>query len=401
MKLRLVVVDPTQEGALLAEGSFDGTSIPFGRRQEGNELVIPDPAKRVSGRHGCFEYRGGGWCVRDLGSLNGTLLRGERVPDDDAGVPVRHGDILVIGGLEMQVLEDVTSTPSAGAEATRHHVDLADRSVVLGGELEALWARHRDDPDRRAAAIDRSLRQAVGDLLPEQGRSLLLRLARRWGGGRTDEPGDDGQEALYRAGLESLADLSRTLVAEERFTGAAQVGRFVVLLRQCLELTGEWIARNLAAREAFEEQFGAEVTMVFQRSANPIKKEDDAAAVLRFLLDWRQDRPPGNVRSYLEGIFEDLSEHQMGLLAGVQEAVRAVVERLDPERIEALAAQQGWGLASRASRSWEAYRKLYSDLLEEHSRLLQEVVSPAIRRGYLGSHDAAATESPPPERPAD
>ena len=394
MTLRLVVVDPAKGGALVAEGSFTEPEVVFGRRAGVAQMVIPDPTKQVSSRHGCFRLRGDTWHVRDLGSLNGTLLHGRTVPTSEDGVPVSHGDVLSIGRLEMQVFQDAARAPVDDFELTQVSTDIGGRAAQLGYELEAVWAEHEQDPRARAGALRLALRKGIADLMPDQGRAVLSKMAERWGGS-VDSGGDEAQEALFRAGFECLSDLSRTLVGDAKFQQPDHVARFVVLLRQCIELTSEWVARNLAAREAFGEEFGAEVTMVFKRTANPLKKEEDAGAILRYLLDWQDDRPPSHVASYLQGVFEDLSEHQMGVLAGVHEAINAVVERLAPKGIEELADRQGWSLSSRGAKAWEAYCKLYSDLLEERTRLFQEVVSPAIRRGYLGSHQ------PPQNKPED
>jgi type VI secretion system protein ImpI len=385
--IRLIVVDPNRGGELVTEGSFDGSEVVFGRRAGVSQFVIPDPRKEISSRHGSLVCRDGAWFVRDLGSKNGMALGDRRVPVDEDGLRVGHGDILTICGFEMQVLLDVSVTPIADLEHTRVHTDLDAWSGQLAEELEALWAESLGGTaDQRADAVESRLRAGISDLMPEQARVVLARLSARWGFGGGERI-DQQQEELYRAGYDAMTGLSTTLLGDASFTSAPQVHRFATLLRQCIELSGEWIARNLQARESFGEEFGAEVTMLFKRSANPLKKESDPAAMLRFLLDWRDERPVGTIRHYLSGLFEDLSEHQMGILAGVREAVDAVVDRLSPARIEAAAEQQGWSLSSKGARAWETYCKLHKDLVEERSRLLNEVVSPAICRGYLGSHE--------------
>lgn len=403
MKIRLVVVDPARDGELVAEGAFDGPEVVFGRRAGVSQFVIPDPSKQVSSRHGCFFEKDGQWRVRDLGSLNGTFLGGEKITEEDSGMAVGHGDILTVGGLEMQFLEK-SVTPLADIEATRMQGgNTSGRVAELAEELEGLWSENADaEHSVRTEAVESRLRAGISDLMPEQVKAVMQKLAARWGGGPEPSTADEQQEKLYRAGFETLVDLSRATVdGDDVFGSADQVERFVQLVRQCIELTGEWVARNLKARESFGEQFGAEVSLIFKRSANPLKKEADHEKMVRYLLDWREKRPPGNVRYYLQGIFEDLSSHQMGVLAGVRDAVDAVVARLDPEKVTAEAERQGWSLASAGARAWDSYRKLYAELVADRSRLFAEVVRPAIARGYLDAHakkaDAPSDDTSPPD----
>jgi len=62
-------------------------------RAQGNTVVLGTDLQ-VSSLHAIVEPVGAGWCVRDLGSRNGTLLAGEPILGARA---LRHGDVLVLG----------------------------------------------------------------------------------------------------------------------------------------------------------------------------------------------------------------------------------------------------------------------------------------------------------------
>ncbi len=62
-------------------------------RAPGNTVVLAGDLQ-VSSLHAIVEPVGGGWCVRDLGSRNGTLIGGEPILGARA---LRHGDVLVLG----------------------------------------------------------------------------------------------------------------------------------------------------------------------------------------------------------------------------------------------------------------------------------------------------------------
>lgn len=64
-------------------------------RRPGSDLVLPDP--RVSRDHAVVEASGAAYCLRDLGSRNGTIINGQPVAEAD----LRDGDRIAIGGFEV------------------------------------------------------------------------------------------------------------------------------------------------------------------------------------------------------------------------------------------------------------------------------------------------------------
>ena len=77
----------------------DGSERPLGDqtsvgRDADNDLVLDSPT--VSRRHAIFARRHGRWYVADTGSLNGTVLNGDRIRSGVA-LQLRHADRLGIG----------------------------------------------------------------------------------------------------------------------------------------------------------------------------------------------------------------------------------------------------------------------------------------------------------------
>ncbi|WHT19899.1 FHA domain-containing protein [Crossiella sp. CA-258035] len=73
--------------------------VPPGRSAVGRAGDIALPSDAVSRRHACLDRSGDEVTVSDLGSTNGTWLNGQRLHGPQ---PLRDGDLLRLGGLELR-----------------------------------------------------------------------------------------------------------------------------------------------------------------------------------------------------------------------------------------------------------------------------------------------------------
>ncbi|MFO1078547.1 MAG: type VI secretion system-associated FHA domain protein [Planctomycetota bacterium] len=366
--------------------------LTFGRAAEQNRLHLPDDKKMVSSRHGRIEKRADGYYVVDLQSTNGTTLDGAPVPAG-AGLPLRDGACIVVGGFTLRVALQARARARPEFESTLLSFD---PEQIAGAAWEALCRRQQQRrgvaaTERRAELREELLRH-VRRLPPPQQRAVLKRVLARAGAGDEKATGGTAEE-LLAAGLAELQRLAQALVAGRALANARDATRFAQLVQGFFDLTLRWVVQCMQARAEFEQQFGAEVTMVFQRSSNPLKGLA-AEELGKSLLDWAGDRDVEAVRNQLEGIYRDLTQHQLGLLVGVKEAITAVMERLSPEAIETIAQKDAGWLTSKGAKAWEVYRQIYREFLEEKSKLFHDVISPAIRRGYLGSHHDSSGAKP-------
>ena len=80
-------------------------------RRPGNSLQVTDGS--VSGRHAEVQVSAAGVSIRDLGSTNGTLFGGRKVPQADLG----HGDRFSLGAVEFTLLDQSQAgTPGLGTD---------------------------------------------------------------------------------------------------------------------------------------------------------------------------------------------------------------------------------------------------------------------------------------------
>ncbi len=92
---------------------------------ESNDVVVD--AEGVSRVHAVFERFGDTWCVRDLGSRNGTLVNGGRIIGEQA---LHSGDEVVLGRLRLVFHGPARGTETAAiAQAPR--LTPRERDVLL------------------------------------------------------------------------------------------------------------------------------------------------------------------------------------------------------------------------------------------------------------------------------
>jgi hypothetical protein len=92
---------------------------------ESNDIVVD--ADGVSRTHAVFERFGDTWCVRDLGSRNGTFVNGARVIGEHA---LHSGDEVVLGRLRL-LYHGATRGAETAAIAEPPSVTARERDVLV------------------------------------------------------------------------------------------------------------------------------------------------------------------------------------------------------------------------------------------------------------------------------
>lgn len=393
MRVRVTVARVGTNGGTLpgADHVVDGDRpLAFGRSAEQNAIHLPDEKRMVSSRHGRFEVRADGLYVVDLGSLNGTEVDGARVGESGVRLEGAHEVTVCDYRLQVELLPE--PEPAVDLDAT---VLYFDPEVLAEEAWSGLCARFTADrrlpPAERALALQEELRSLTRRMAPLQAKAVLQRVLARLGDNAPSDP--VAAAGTTPPGLaEQLRRLAESLVPGVALTDAGDAVKFVDLARGFLTAVLRWLAQCIEARSEFEEQFGAEVTMVFERSNNPLKTMGPEQ-LGKYLFDWSAARQAEVVQNQLDHLLRDLSQHQLGLLMGAKEAVAALLQRLAPEAIEAIAQKDASWLTSKGAKAWEIYRQIHREFREERSKLFHEVVSPAIRQGYLASHDGTPPSS--------
>ncbi|MBV8971323.1 MAG: type VI secretion system-associated FHA domain protein TagH [Sphingomonadaceae bacterium] len=152
------------------------------------------------------------------------------------------------------------------------------------------------------------------------------------------------------------------------------------LLRQ----TADGLIRLLDARARIRHQFGvgAQVT-TFQRAGNnPLKWTRSPEQALKQLIGTPD---PGFLAGPMavQGAFEDLQAHEVAMIAAMQEALGATVERFSPDAIKArVQAKAGLLPGSREAALWRAFEGEYKALAHESEAAYLDLFAKNFRKAY-------------------
>jgi hypothetical protein len=99
-------VQITFAGATQIVGLKKATNI-IGRRPMQDpppDIILDDPEQKfISRKHAVIDFVNGKWCVKDLGSRNGTRLNGTKMIPNQV-YPLKFGDVIEIEGRQLEFM---------------------------------------------------------------------------------------------------------------------------------------------------------------------------------------------------------------------------------------------------------------------------------------------------------
>jgi type VI secretion system protein ImpI len=197
-----------------------------------------------------------------------------------------------------------------------------------------------------------------------------------------------GLEALA---LQGLRELTSSLVPGVPLETTGDIARLITKLHDTVEV---FCRCFIPLREGYA-QFVSQMDLqraAMQRSMNrsrgyaAIESAKHPGQVAMALLHWRE--PSFDAPKAIEGIFADLMIHQVALLDGVMQGVRALLDELSPDNIEKMFDQReprgplGLNLAmGRYKALWETYRDRFEQLAEE-KQAFSHIFGPEFTEAY-------------------
>lgn len=181
---------------------------------------------------------------------------------------------------------------------------------------------------------------------------------------------------LTQDGLAALLEGSR-LSPELVARAAADPNAALRGAGELLRVAVSGIRALLISRSAVKREFRIEQTMLRTHENNPLKFAASDEQALAALLD-----PRTQALAAVQESIDDLSIHQVAVLAATQAAARTLLEQLAPEKL--LAADPGGGLLPGAMerRLWEAYKQRHASLLEQFEDDFESAFGKAFAKAY-------------------
>ena len=367
-------------------GHFDERGGTLGRSDEAT-FTLPDPERTISRVQSQILHYDGHYWIENVSTVSPILHNG-RPLGTGMRVMLDAGDELRIGGYVLQVnLEDDEGSATI----------LRGRTVVPAPPARRAPPQPvgpRGSPALRVATdtnpqhLSAPAAESSGEHIPgSPGQGAIH--ARPDGQGTLAEPLLSAAQGIPASQRSQDADLEWQSFLE----GAGIAGRFggpaspelMLSIGQILKVAIEGIQGLLMARARIRSEMGSRVTLLQPRDNNPLKFTPDPVLVLQMLLEPAPRgflAGPAAVRSAVS----DLHSHEAGMVAGLHAVLEAVLDRLNPAKLEQLPQKRSaLGLLSGArnrSQLWDEYQQLYAGLREDVQDNFQRAFGDAFLKGY-------------------
>jgi predicted component of type VI protein secretion system len=163
---------------------------------------------------------------------------------------------------------------------------------------------------------------------------------------------------------------------------------------EMLNITVGGLLRLISMRASVKNEMQARMTSIQVRDNNPLKFSPDATLALQTMLQ-PQARGFLNGPEALRDAFTDLQAHQIGMAAGRRSVVDALLERVDPSKLESQSAARSLleklMPARRRARLWDQYVKEFAALREEALDGSQRFIADSLRKAYEAQVSNLAT----------
>jgi FHA domain-containing protein len=154
---------------------------------------------------------------------------------------------------------------------------------------------------------------------------------------------------------------------------------------EILRVSFDGTVEMMIARAMTKREVRTDVTMILAEKNNPIKFAPDGRAAIMQLLG----KPFPGFMTHDDAIrdaYEDLRAHEVGVLAGMRAALKAVLNRFDPTSLEKKITSRS-SLESvlphlRKARLWDLYTEMSSQILAEAEDEFQSLFGKAFREVY-------------------
>lgn len=162
---------------------------------------------------------------------------------------------------------------------------------------------------------------------------------------------------------------------------------FLEELGGLFKIMTEGLMQVIASRNQIKSEFRLEQTMIAPTANNPFKFSASAHEAMTRLFN-------AGDRAYLSGLeateeaVDDISAHQMAVVAGTEAALRDILQRFQPEKLEDRFGKNKGSLLGKAlpafekARCWDFYKVLYQEVSEAADDDFQQLFGSEFSNAY-------------------
>ncbi len=401
-------------GGTFFEETYDQPSILMGRDLR-CDVILQDVKSLVSREHAMIREKEGQYVLLDLESKNKTKLN-QHILNPGQEYPIEEGDQIHIGDFEVIIssiqapvkAQTVEVQPASKQRQSVKEVPPPKKNIeTVFSDLNRVFIAHgHESPEERRSYLLDVLCQAIDGLDTESALKVLNRVESSFQGLAyenqviTEVPDaagaalQDAEVMACRKAYEGLLKIAgRYFDQNDSVQTAEGIVRFVDRMDQVLSVMFASLANALKGRRQFEQEFDVEATRILSWRFNPVKECGSGEKIGAYLLDWEKEPSIEKGIANLEEGFGDLALHHLGLIAGLNECLRGLLDQLLPDtfevesqRTEAVSTWMRPLIRFEPFRSWAAwkqFRKKYKTLREEEVKTFETILGPYIAKGYL------------------
>ena len=404
MRIMLEIVSRQKHSASFPISHIFGEAGGYIGRSEECEWAITDRAKKISRKHALVTFEAGSFYIEDLSS-NGIRLSHKQEPVGK-GSPhkIEHAEVFTIGvySIMARLLHDPASYAGSATEEQKDLLSLVQRPpsldpIIAMDEEEELIARRRldefgdllrvrpaappppsDHSDPRictmqpVVAIHRDTAFIPDDWDSEPDEPDQSKSAEPSGQPLppappepTPQPEPAPQQEPEKVAVPETDIFFKALGLAEPPESSEERERLLVLTAELLRSAVEGMTKALQNRAECKNELRLPITTTsLAVKNNPFKFSPTPEAALATMLEPPQKGVLTAPLAMREG-FKDLHSHHMGLMAGTRAVVRAALDKVSPQAVEARLDINGPIRLRRTIRLWQTYIRLHQAFQED------------------------------------
>jgi type VI secretion system FHA domain protein len=185
---------------------------------------------------------------------------------------------------------------------------------------------------------------------------------------------------------ESCATQTAQDLADQLGIGSLSEGQLNQLIPEVSAILQETTSRLLEvliARSSVKNEMRLERTMIKSKENNPLKFSVSGEDALKNILNPRSEAFLSG-KAAIKEAFDDLADHQMALLAGMQQAYEAMLNSFAPESLEERFPSASSRLipGNKKARNWEAYQEYFVKLQSDKENAYNELFGGNFTKAY-------------------